>query len=126
MRTETTLTPTSQLASQLAPQRADDLATYQERYTSQECRELDLAGLALDVAFILEHARRKYGRRWPVTIAFSDRQIDPEALERYLRELGYHVKVTPQVLPTGQYIDFVPRGSWWQRSLRSRRFADAG
>lgn len=105
----------------------DDLARYQERYTSQEREELKVASLALDMAFLLARARREHGRDAIVTIAVpAPHDVDREALARYLCELGYDLKLTPQEMETGRYIEAAPaRRSRWSRYIRPRRLAPA-
>ncbi len=105
----------------------DDLARYQERYTAEEREELALAGLAMDIIFLLDRARRRHGHRTVVTVAFPAFDVDPNRLQVYLRELGYDLRLSLQDLETGRYIEVAPaRRPWSARHLRPRRLPVAG
>lgn len=86
----------------------DDLAAYQERYTSEEREELRLASLAHDIVFLRELARREHGSRASVTIAIPWNDLGVERLAQYLTELGERVRVTEQILDTGRYLHIAP------------------
>jgi hypothetical protein len=91
----------------LMPQ-GDDLAKYQERYTSDEQDELRLASLAHDIVFLRERVRRENGPRAIVLIAVPWYDLEIERLARYLTELGQRVQITEQELDTGRYLQIVP------------------